>query len=346
MTRPTVVHLIDDTTAGGVMRLLEHITHSPDMALSGHHQMRVVRRGSLAMRRIKADVIVSHLVVSWRTLPALLSLRAVNAGTPLIHVEHSYTQGFAAHNVPNKKRFLNLLRIGYSVFDHLVAVSHAQARWMFRHRLADLGALTVISPVVGLLPFARLADPAPQARVFGAIGRLDRQKGFDLLIQAFRTLPDPDLRLNIYGDGPERPALRALAQGDARIRFLGHSPNPAAAMQAVDAVVMPSRWEAYGLVAIEARAAGRPVLVSGEDGLDDQAQDGAIRVHMYNKTAWANAMSTLATEPHPRIPRPDPRQSERDFAVRWSDVMQRVLTPGTSGAPVHKAPRGDQSRVS
>ncbi|MGH1354806.1 MAG: glycosyltransferase [Thalassovita sp.] len=330
MTRPIVVHLVDDTTAGGVMRLLEHISQCSGMARSGQHQIRVVKRGGLAVRRIKADVIVSHLVISWRTLPALLSLRALNAGTPMIHVEHSYTQGFTAHNVPNKKRFLNLLRIGYSVFDHLIAVSHAQARWMFRHRLADLGALTVISPVVGMSGFAQLPAPAPQARTFGAIGRLHRQKGFDLLIQAFRKLPNPDLRLNIYGEGPERPALQALADGDARIRFLGHAKNPVAAMHAVDAVVMPSRWEAYGLVAIEARVAGRPVLVSGVDGLDDQAQDGAIRVHVYAATGWANAMSELAEHGTPTIKRPDPRRCEQDYAARWADVLTRVMEPVTN----------------
>lgn len=326
MTLPTIVHLVDDTTAGGVMRLLDHITNSPDMARSGTHILRPVKRGRLSMRRIKADIIVSHMVISWRTLPALLSLRALNAGTPMIHVEHSYTQGFTAHNVPDKKRFLNLLRIGYSVFDHLVAVSHAQARWMFRHRLADLGALTVISPVVGLQDFGKLADPAPRPQTFGAIGRLDRQKGFDLLIQAFRTLPNPDLRLNIFGEGPERPALQTLAQGDARIRFLGHAQNPVSAMRGVDAVVMPSRWEAYGLVAIEARVAGRPVLVSGVDGLDDQAQDGAIRVHGYTIKSWASAITRLSANDTPRTKRPDPRYCELDFAARWQDVLARVTS--------------------
>jgi glycosyltransferase involved in cell wall biosynthesis len=337
MTRPTVVHLVDDTTAGGVMRLLDHIHNSPDMARAAQHKLRVVKRGRLTMRRIKADIIVSHMVISWRTLPALLSLRALNAGTPMIHVEHSYTQGFAAHNVPNKKRFLNLLRIGYSVFDHLVAVSHAQARWMFRHRLADLGALTVISPVVGLDGFAALPAPSPKAQVFGAIGRLDQQKGFDLLIQAFRALPNPDVQLNIYGEGPERPALQALAEGDARIRFLGHAKDPVAAMRCVDAVVMPSRWEAYGLVAIEARAAGRPVLVSGVDGLDDQAADGAIRVHVYNATAWKNAMAELATYGAPSQSRPNPKHAEQDFAARWADVLARVRQSDSQAALVPQA---------
>jgi glycosyltransferase involved in cell wall biosynthesis len=333
MTKPTFVHLIDDTTPGGVMRLLDHIQTSPDMARNGHHSLRVVKRGTLSMRRIKADIIVSHLVVSWRSLPALLSLRALNAGTPMIHVEHSYTQGFSAHNVPHRKRFLNLLRIGYSGFDHLVAGSHAQARWMFRHRLADLGALSVIPPVVGLGAFAQLTAAPPQARIFGVIGRLHQQKGFDLAIQAFRSLQDPELRLHLYGEGPEEQALRALAQGDTRIRFMGHAPDPVQAMQAVDAVLMPSRWEAYGLVAIEARMAGRPVLVSGVDGLGDQAQEGAIRVHVQNAEAWANAISALARDGAPALPRPDPAVAEQDFAARWSAVFQRLM-PRPEGAQV------------
>ena len=69
-----------------------------------------------------------------------------------------------------------------------------------------------------------------------------------------------------------------LANGDPRIEFKGFAPAPVAAMAAVDIVAMPSRWEAYGLVAIEALAAKRNLLVSSIDGLKDHLEKGAQAV--------------------------------------------------------------------
>lgn len=329
MTRPHIIHLIDDTTAGGVMRLLDYIRTAPDLARDARHSIRPIRRGALSMRRIEADVIVSHLSVSWRSLPALISLRAMHPDTPLIHVEHSYTQSFTALNVPNRGRFKTLLRIAYALFDHLIAVSEAQARWMFRNQLADLGKLTVIPPLVDLSGFAALSAPQGPVRRIGAIGRLDPQKGFDLLIPAFRTLPDPDLRLILFGDGPERAHLETLAKGDARIRFAGHAPNPETAMASVDAVVLPSRWEAYGLVALEARTAGRPVLVSTVDGLKDQAQEGAVAVQNPTVAGWTAALRSLAEGRYPPCPRPIPAHRAERFAAGWRAVLSEVQNADT-----------------
>jgi len=325
MPRPHILHLVDDTTAGGVMRLLDFIRTDPRMGKNARHSLRVVKRGSLSFRRLEADVIVSHLTISWRALPALISLRARHAGIPLIHVEHSYTQAFTALNVPDRDRFLTLLRIGYSMFDHLVAVSHAQARWMFRRRLADLGALSVIHPQVDLSHFATLPDAVKQPRHIGAIGRLDRQKGFDLLIQAFRTVNNPDLTLTLFGDGPERATLEALAQGDTRIHFAGHVSNPVEAMHSVDAIAMPSRWEACGIVAFEALAAGRPLLVSGQDGLKDHVSSGAIPVPAYTVSAWRLALENLAAGKYPRAPRPEPDTLETQFVTQWETLLQTAL---------------------
>lgn len=333
MTRPHIVHLVDDTTAGGVMRLLDYILTNPRLASTARHSLKQVRRGQLSIRRIQADLIVSHLTMSWRGLPALISLRARHAGTPLIHVEHSYTQAFTALNVPDRDRFLTMLRISYAMFDHLVAVSAAQARWMFRRRLADLGALSVIPPMVDLSGFRALPAPVGPVRRIGAIGRLDRQKGFDLLIPAFRALPGPDLRLDIIGDGPQRAALETLAGPDPRIRFWGHHPDPVRAMRYLDAVAMPSRWEAYGLVACEAHAAGRPVLVSGQDGLQDHLADGAIAVPNFTVAGWTHALMQLTQGDHPAAPRPAPGAPEARFAARWETLLSDMLAPHPQAQP-------------
>jgi len=208
-------------------------------------------------------------------------------------VEHSYSRSFAAHRVTASTRFRTLLRTALALFDDVVAVSADQGRWLTERGLIEPHALTVIPSAVAMSVLGRLPAPSERPRVIGAIGRFDTQKGFDILIRAFRRVDDPSAELRLVGDGPERAALAALAGDDPRIRFTGFAPDPVAAYAGVDAVVVPSRWEPYGLVAIEARAAGRPVLVADVDGLRDHAAAGAVAVRGHGVEVWQEALEAL-----------------------------------------------------
>ena len=273
--RLRVVHLVDDTTAGGVMRVLDYIKTAPAMVDLANHAFETVQRGKMSARCYEADIIVSHLAISWRTLPALMALRLANRGKRLVHVEHSYTEGFVCHNVPNTARFHSLLRCGFAVFDAVVAVSHAQADWLRRTRICPERKLFTIRSCVDLSEFAEIAPVCRQPRVLGAVGRLDRQKGFDTLIKGFKRYQNPEAELHFYGTGDALPELQAIAEGDTRIQFKGFCSNPLTPYRNVDIVVVPSRWEAYGLVAIEALCAGRRVICADVDGLRDHQDYGA-----------------------------------------------------------------------
>lgn len=111
------------------------------------------------------------------------------------------------------------------------------------------------------------------------IGRLDREKGVDLLLGAFARMPSPG-RLHLAGVGPCRRDLEALARslglGD-RVRFLGWLEREAIDRELTTAwaVVVPSLWaEPLGMVAQEAIAAGVPVIASAAGGLSEIVQDG------------------------------------------------------------------------
>lgn len=334
MKRMRVVHLVDDTTAGGVMRVIEHITTSREMSLSAVHSVRVVTRGSLATGRTKADVIVSHLSVSWRNLPVFIALRAANTGSALVHVEHSYTERFVAINVKHRRRFATLLRTTYALFDRIVAVSHEQGRWLASRSFAHPEAIEVIQSCTDMSAFRALPECNGPARIIGAIGRLDRQKGFDKLITAFRQCSNPEIELHIYGEGSEEEALRACANGDPRIRFQGFASDPVEAMSAVDAVAMPSRWEAYGLVAIEALSAGRALLVSPVDGLKDHAARGATVVCGDTDRDWSRAIGKLTAVSAVSRPPADHTRAGSPENV-FSDQWDKLLLSVTAGRDPH-----------
>ncbi|KIC36981.1 glycosyltransferase [Leisingera sp. ANG-M7] len=298
-----VIHLVDDTTAGGVMRVVGHMMTTPDLTREADHSLLEVKRNSLCIGRVEADVIISHLAISWRLLPLLAALRVLNPAARLVHVEHSYTKCFTVINVRRKRRFGALLKLSYALFHDVVAVSAAQGKWLRDEGFVRPDALHVIPSCVDLSAFRKLAPPEGAVKTIGAIGRLEPQKGFDILIKAFREISDPGIALHIFGQGAEEKPLRDLAAGDPRIHFEGFSSNLVGAMASLDAVMMPSRWEAYGLVAIESLAAGRRLLVSNVDGLTDHLPHGAVLVDGAGIKPWQSALEELfAAPPRPRGP--------------------------------------------
>ncbi len=114
------------------------------------------------------------------------------------------------------------------------------------------------------------SDPGPRPLPPSAssdiltLGRLSPEKGFDLLIHAWRAMPETSgYRLRILGDGPDRERLEALADGDGSVVFEGRANSSAvrAAMLSSRALVVPSRWfEGQPLVVVEALAASLPVI--------------------------------------------------------------------------------------
>jgi len=100
-----------------------------------------------------------------------------------------------------------------------------------------------------------------------ALGRLHKNKGFDLLIRALPQIPNAHVL--IAGEGPERANLTALARTlnvGARLHLPGWRTDTAALLAAADVLVCPSRHEPLGNVIIEAWSAARPVVAAAADG--------------------------------------------------------------------------------
>lgn len=291
---PSIVHLVDDATVGGVTRMLDHMISSPALARIGVHRVEPVARGRLAPPLVTADIIVSHLSICWSNLPMLTALRGTYPDALLIHVEHSYSERFVALKVGNPERFAALVQAAYALFDRVVAVSEPQGAWLRRRGFVRPEALAVVPPCVDLSACLAVPERRPGGRLrLGAIGRLDQQKGFDILVDALRLVPRADVELHIHGDGQERAELERRAAGDGRIVFHGFTRNVARAMAGCDAILMPSRWEPYGLVALEAFAAGRALICSRADGLAGHAKVAGIAVGDNTHFGWADLIARL-----------------------------------------------------
>ena len=107
------------------------------------------------------------------------------------------------------------------------------------------------------------------------VGRLVTEKGAEVLLHAMRELPN--VKCKILGDGPDMKRLREWARDMPNVEFLGwRSGEPAWYLyQNARAVVVPSLWyEVFGLVALEAMAAGTVVIASDIGGLTEVVEDG------------------------------------------------------------------------
>lgn len=271
-----VAHLLDDTQVGGVVQHLELFKDDRllDIAQSTVIPVATSKPGG----RLDADIIVLHLTMSWRKLPFLLGLRLSHPDAFIILEEHSYTEGFERHCVRSPGRFRLMLRLAYRLIDRVVAVSEAQGAWMTRAGLLPARKLSIIPMARETESFENLSSPRTGSPIrLGILGRFAPQKGIDHAIRAVQGLSGVELVIGGYG--PMEDKLRALAGGAPNIAFAGKVEDPRGFIEDIDALLMTSRYEAFGLTGLEARAAGRPLIAYAVDGLADQlAAGGGIAV--------------------------------------------------------------------
>jgi len=160
---------------------------------------------------------------------------------------------------------------------------------------------------LALAEFPYAPDGRPEARVL-AVGRLAPEKGYEYLLRAAADLVGRgvSLEVEIVGDGPEAPALRALSAslGIAdRVRFAGWVPfrEVRRAMQQATVLVQPSAGLGDGLpnVIREAMALGTPVVASRIAGIPEALDDGrcGVLVPTRDATALADGLQRLLADP-------------------------------------------------
>lgn len=120
--------------------------------------------------------------------------------------------------------------------------------------------------------------------IFGAVGRIDKLKGLDLLVSAFSLVSEkePRARLLFVGDSKGKGSsfkaelleqVELLHLADKTV-FAGHQDDILLHFAALDVLVMPSRTEGFGRSAVEAMAMGKPVVVSDVGALPEIVSDG------------------------------------------------------------------------
>jgi starch synthase (maltosyl-transferring) len=190
----------------------------------------------------------------------------------------------------------------------VICVSRAAAQFTRRRSHVPSARLVIIPNGINA-DAVRLANPVDRASLGITedsalavyVGRLDPQKGVDVLLDAMRCAVRlvPELHLVLAGIGPHENQLIGLARSlgvERNVHFLGWRDDVPALLRTADFLVLSSRWEGMPNVVLEAMAAGRPVVATRTEGTTDLVRHGetGVLVSIDDSASLATALVEIA----------------------------------------------------
>ena len=233
---------------------------------------------------------------------------------PLILTERLAIAEALKYDSPYKRPFMKrLIKLFYPRAEAVVAISHEGARQLEQINNWKPNTVHAIYNATPIEKIKSLAQQPIQHKwlkqprdfhTLVSVGRLEFQKGFDVLIRAFSMIPDnPKFRLIIIGDGTLKPQLQNLISElnlNDYIEITGYLPNPYPYIKNSDLFVSASHYEGLGNTLIEAQVCQTPVVATDcPVGPNEILLNGnaGVLTPVNNPNALANAIHKTLTNP-------------------------------------------------
>jgi glycosyltransferase involved in cell wall biosynthesis len=280
------------------------------------------------IRRVGPDVVVSFIDMT----NILVILAARGTGVPVVVSERVYPPAYTIHPL-----WRTLRRLLYRYAEAVVVQTEPAREW--GHTIAAPSRVHVI-PNPCSPPHPGEGDPDPwqawppargaSGRI-AAVGRFSREKGFDLLVDAFDRLSErhPGWVLAVAGEGPERSVL----EGRDRVWLPGRIDDPGSLLARADVFALPSRFEGFPNVLLEAMARGLAVVAAdcpvgpaaivrdGVDALFVPPEDVAALAHALDRLM---SDAALRAELGSRAREVTERFSEDRVMAMWDALLHNV----------------------
>lgn len=298
--KPTIVHVIDSLGRGGAETLLINIL--PD--LQEHYDIILVTltpendfgndalickeyhclgyKGTLSIfscvRKLRSIIKKANplLVRSQLFLSSLIARMATPITTPLVFSIHN---PMSVDSYKKNKFALPLEKLTYKKRHHLVSVSDYALK-DFDKYVGVKGPGYILYNYINpeYLKRATIKETInTDSLKFVAVGNLKEQKNYFYLAEAFKKLNNPDISLDIYGEGHLRSALQQeIDKHHLNITLKGKRKDIFNVLLNYDAFVMCSSYEGFGNAAVEAMAIGLPLLLSDLPVLREITHDNAL----------------------------------------------------------------------
>ncbi len=231
----------------------------------------------LALRNERPDMVVLSLI----TVPALVAIKLANISTICVVSVQGYPHflGIKGEYVPLWKRIENRIRktLWNKVFckaDYILTMTKLTRKRLIKNMAFGNQQVQVIeNPVIDSKVLSGKDKAAPHVwchqttPLIVGVGRLTRQKGFDVLIESLVKLRNVGFNANliILGEGEERSKLQEMinqSELEDNIVLLGHKSDPYPYIAHADLFVLSSRWEDPGHAVIEAAALNVPIVTT------------------------------------------------------------------------------------
>ncbi len=306
-------------------------------ATSGRLRYTALLGALRVIKRFKPDVLVGfmfHGIMTARIAGRLIGVPAVVSSV------RNERDG------PLRER---VMRATNGLTDAVTAQSQRLATELVCARVASRSRVHVIPNSVDVARFAmrlygyrtrELLCVARDQFLWLAAGRLDKQKDYPNLLNAFSVLSKghPNTRLMIAGDGPLKNELESLIQRlgiEGRVRLLGLRQDMPALYAACDAIVLSSAWEGMPNVVLEAMASSIPVVATSVGAVPEVVADGesGLIVLPGNHEALANAMGRMMEMPEQTrqaFGREGYDRVRTEFSLetvidKWEDLFNQLL---------------------
>ncbi|MEV6343941.1 glycosyltransferase family 4 protein [Actinoplanes sp. NPDC051851] len=233
------------------------------------------------------DVVHAH---DWLVAHAAMTVRD-HLGVPLVATVHATERGRHQGFLPEEQNRTidGIERWLTAEAAHVIVCSGYMREEVIRHFWVPADRVEVVHNGVDSLRWrarpravaaARERYAEPGAPLISCAGRLVYEKGVQYLLRAFPGLREhrPGLRLVIAGEGPYRRELEAIATPGVTFAGFLHGHALTALMAASDCYLVPSLYEPFGMVALEAAAAGTPVAAADTGGLAEIVEHGVTGV--------------------------------------------------------------------
>ena len=300
-----------------------HVNGSVARLCFSPRSSRVVRK---ALEVFGPDIIHVHDPLT----PSTAMLGVIHANAPVVATFHSY---FAREHFQGRvySAVAPLLKPVWNRVDRRLAVSEA-ARHSVCSRMGEDGVRIVPNGAdVDVFASATAAPALPPGRKLLFVGRLEPRKGFPVALQAFAQLAStfPDLQLVVVGDGAERHAVNDLTPAvRSRVHMMGKVTYEELPTfhQAADIFISPATGsESFGIVLVEAMAAGIPLVASDIPGYREVCRNGleGLLVRPADPAALAAGVRQL-------LQRPDYARAlglngfQRSLTFDWGTVVDQL----------------------
>ncbi len=221
---------------------------------------------------------------------------------------------FTEHNTDNRRRHIKFLRpverLIYKPFNVVISISeetqNCLLKWLrIDKKNYDVNKFQVVYNGVCIKAFNN-ATPYPRERIINSepgdeylicmIGSFTKQKNHLFMIDVMKTLPD-EFKLVLLGEGPLKNEIekKVIEFGlEKRVIMMGFQKEVASIIKACDLVAIPSKWEGFGLIAVEAMACGKPVVCSDVSGLSEVVGDVGIKIELGNTDKFKEGILQIA----------------------------------------------------